>query len=217
MSSTYDQAVNTFLNQLGTSTFSSAMLNKIWKAFMAYSACLVSEAFRIRGYNVTAQNCAAGFVFKCFPQGDPANYSYFLAQNGTEKLEIRLNIDCQNFQFNSITLNMDIVVIRPNSISTNWVVDAETDLVTFAECKNLRGFPELVATIEGMAFELQRPRVWSNGAANYRIPCCLLVSGPGTTIIRRNTVYGNRGYSLRIFHMLQPGSPEVQRFIQTWF
>lgn len=217
MSASFEQAVDSFLNQMGTSILSPAILNKVWKSFMAYAACIVAEAFHTRNYTVRPENCANGFVFKCFPQGNPANYSYFSAEREGEQLEIRLNVDCQNIQYNSIVLNMDIVVIQSNSIRPDWVVDAQRDLLTFAECKNLRGFPELVATIEGMAFELQRPRIWNAGVVNYRIPCCLLVSDRGTTIIGRNSVYASRGYSLRIFDRIQPGSPEVQRFIQSWF
>jgi len=214
MSTSFELAVDAFLNQHRTSTFTGRFLNRVWKAFMAYSMCLVVETFRKKNCTVTPQNHVPAFIFKCFPAGDPDNYSYFLVQKNDETYEVRLSVYCQNLRFNGLRLNMDMVVIRPNSINPENVVDSETDLVTFAECKNLRGFPELVATLEGMTLELQSPRLWRNTASQYRIPCCLLLSGSGFSIreyLRR------RNRALRVFDMLQPGSSAVQQFIQTWF
>lgn len=217
MSSTYERAVDVFLRRIGQGIFRGNVLNRIWKAFMAYCMCIVTEAFRRRGYRVRAtQPLPQGFIFKCFPRGDPNNYSYFTVEKGDEKYEIRLNIFVRNFRWNSLRLNLDVVVIRANSPFRNDTIDAR-DLVTFAECKNLRGFPELVASIVGMVYELQRERLYRGSISNFTIPCCLLLSGNGRSILHMNNFYQSKNISMRIFDQLQPGSPNVQNFIQYWF
>jgi hypothetical protein len=217
VSSNFEVAVDTFLSQFGQSVFRASILNRIWKAFMAYSLCLVAEAFRNKGYVVRPTNHSQGFTFKCFPAGNPRNYSYFTAQKENEFYEIRLSVDVQNLQYKSLRLNIDLVVITPNSINADGVVDSEQDLVAFIECKNLRGFPELVAGIEGMTYELQRRRLWRNSLSTYRIPSCLLLSGSGRSISYINNRYLSKNMSIRIFDLIQPGSLCVQNFIQTWF
>jgi len=217
MSSRFENAVDNFLAQIGQSIFRITTLNRIWKAFMAFCMCIITEAFRRRGYTITPQNCAGGFLFKCFPAGDPDNYSYFTAEKGSERYEIRLSIDAQNFQYSSLKLNLDVAIIRANSIGSNRIVDSQNDLITFAECKNLRGFPELVATLEGIVYELQRARLHRNSLANFRIPCCLLLSGSGRSILYMDRRYQNRNMSIRIFESLQPGSRAVISFIRNWF
>jgi len=214
MNSGYERAVDGFLGQIGRGIFRSSILNRIWMAFMAYCMCIVAEAFKVRGYKVTPQNCQQGFIFKLFPAGDPDNYSYFTVKKENEEYEIRLNIYAQNLRFNSLRLNVDIAVVRTGSIN-DGIVNSEADLLTFAECKNLRGFPELVATIEGMAYELQRKRLYNPNY--YRIPSCLLLSGSARSIQYMNKYYMRKGISIRIFDLLQPGSPSVQDFIQSWF
>lgn len=217
MSSQFENAVNDFLAQIGQSIFRIDILNRVWKAFMAFCMCIIAEAFRQRGYTITPQNCANGFIFKCFPAGDPDNYSYFTVEKGSERYEIRLNIDAQNFQYNSLRLNLDVAVIRANSLGFNKIVDSQNDLITFAECKNLRGFPELVATLEGIVYELQRARLRPNSLANFRIPCCLLLSGSGRSILYMDRRFQKRNMSIRIFESLQPGSLAVISFIRNWF
>jgi len=217
MSSSFEVAVDTFLSQFGQSVFRASVLNRVWKAFMAYSMCLVVEAFRSKGYTIRPMNHSQGFTFKCFPAGDPRNYSYFSVQKENESYEIRLSVDVQNLQYNSLRLNIDLVVIAPNSINMDNVVDSEQDLATFIECKNLRGFPELVAAVEGMVYELQRRRLWRNSLNTYRIPSCLLLSGSGRSISHIDRRYQSKSISVRIFDSIQPGSPSIQNFIQGWF
>lgn len=217
MSSNYEKEIDTFLKQFGKSIFRTSILEKIWKAFMAYSMCIVTEAFRRKGYTVRPMNYSSGFIFKCFPAGDPKNYSYFTAQKGNESYEIRLNVNVQNLRHNSIRLNLDLVVISPNSINVNGVVDSERDLAAFLECKNLRGFPELVAGLEGMVYELQRRRLWRNSLNDYSIPSCLFLSGSGRSILYINNYFWSRNISIRIFDSIQPGNSNVQDFIQSWF
>jgi hypothetical protein len=215
MSSNYHTAVNAFLNQLGLVRFGN--LNRIWQAFMAYSMCIIAEAFRSRGYRITPMNHPSGFRFKCFPRGDPNDYSYFHVRKDEESFEIRLSIDAQNLSWKSIRLNLDVVVIPENSIDLNNVVDSGQSLITFAECKNMRGFPELVATFEGMVYELQRTRLYRNSVSGFRIPACLLLTESGRSILYVDNRYQNRNVSMRIFDFLQPGHSNIQTFIQTWF
>jgi hypothetical protein len=179
--------------------------------------CIVVEAFRRRGYSVTPMNHSNGFTFKCFPAGDPRNYSYFIVQKENESYEVRLSVNVQNLQYNSLRLNIDLVVIASNSINDDGVVDSEQNVATFMECKNLRGFPELVAVLEGMVYELQRPRLWKNSLRTYPIPSCLILSGSGRSILHMDRRYTNKNMSLRIFDSIQPGSPNVQNFIRSWF
>lgn len=215
MSSNYPTNVDAFLRQLGQAR--TGNLSRVWQAFMAYAMCIVIQAFQRRGYKISPMNSTSGFRFKCFPRGEPDDYSYFRAQKETESLEIRLNVDARNRRWNSMTLNLDILVISENSIGVDNIVDSGRDLVSFAECKNLRGFPELVAAFEGMTYELQRTRLYSNNPSNFRIPACLLLSQAGRSIQFMNRRYQNRNMSLKIFDFLQPGNPNIQHFIQTWF
>jgi hypothetical protein len=215
MSSNYEVAVDNFLNQL--SQIRVGDLERIWKAFMAYSLCIIVEAFRRRGYTVNPMNHVMGFRFKCFPRGDPNNYSYFLAQKGADSFELRLSVDARNIRWSSLTLNLDVVVIHQNSIRVDNVVDSNQDLIAFAECKNLRGFPELVATFEGMVYELQRTRLYPNSKNNFRIPACLLLSQSGLSIQFMDRHFQHRNVSMRIYDFLQPGNPSISNFIQTWF
>ena len=168
LSADYPTTVDSFLRLLGQAR--SSNLNRIWQAFMAYSMCIVVEAFRQRHYNVAPVNCSHGCRFKCFTQGKPNDYSYFLATKENRTLEVRLNIYCQNMRWSGLRLNLDIVVIDQNSIDSNFQVDSEQHLVTFVECKNFRGFPELVAGFEGMVFEQQQPRLYRD-SLNIRYSC----------------------------------------------
>ncbi len=215
MSSNYNTAVDAFLNRFKQVRITT--LNRIWMAFMAYSMCIIAEAFRRRGYTVTPMNYTHGFRFKCFPRGNPNLYSYFLVRKKNDVFEIRLSVDAQNLRWNSLKLNLDVVVISQNSITTDNLVDSNRDLVTFVECKNYRGFPELVATFEGMVYELQRSRLYTNSTNNFRIPACLLLSQLGRSILFMDRRYQKRNLSMRIFDFLQPGNPNIQTFIQTWF
>jgi len=219
MSSSFETAVDNFLTQIGQSIFRATMLNRIWQGFMAFCMCIIAEAFRRRGYTVNPQNYAHGFLFKCFPSGDPNNYSYFTADRGNEHYEIRLSVSAQNLMYHGLKLNLDVVVINMNSINQDGIVDSHNDLVAFAECKNLRGFPELVATLEGMVYELQRTRLYRDSQTNYnyRIPCCLLLSGSGLSIQHMDRRYQSKNTSLRIFESLQPGGHAVTSFINSWF
>ena len=215
MSSSYEIAVDAFLNQFRQ--IRTTTLNRIWMAFMAYSMCIIAESFRRRGYTVTPMNHKNGFRFKCFPRGNPNLYSYFLVKKDHDLYEIRLSVDAKNLRWNSLKLNLDVVVINQNSIGADNLVDSDQNLVSFVECKNLRGFPELIATFEGMIFELQRSRLYSNSATNFRIPACLLLSQLGRSILFMDRRYQRRNMSMRIFDLLQPGNPNIQTFIQTWF
>jgi hypothetical protein len=215
MSSNYDLAVDAFLNQF--KQIRATTLNKIWKAFMAYSMVIMAEAFQARGFTVTPMNHQNGFRFKCFPAGDPKLYSYFLVNKDKYVFEVRLSVDSRNLRWNSLKLNLDAVVIQPDSIGVDNVVDSDKDLVAFVECKNYRGFPELVATFEGMVYELQRSRLYTNSANNYRIPACLFLSQLGRSILFMDRRYQKWNMSMRIFDLLQPGNPNVQNFINVWF
>jgi len=218
LSSQFERAVDDFLAQIGQSTTRITTLNRIWKAFMAFCMCIIAEAFRQKGYTIIPQNCVNGFLFKCFPAGDPNNYSYFAVERGNDRYEIRLNITAQNLQYHSLRLNLDIAVIRANSIDHKGIVDSQNNLITFAECKNFNGYPQLVATLEGIVYELQRNRLYRDSQVNFRIPCCLLLSGRlGSTISYINRRFQERNMSIRIFGLLQPGSQEVTNFIQNWF
>jgi len=215
MSSSYEIAVDAFLNQLGQIRYGN--LSRIWQAFMAYSMCIIVQAFQHRHYRVAPMNHPAGFRFKCFPQGSPHDYSYFLARKDQESFEIRLSINAQNRQWRSLRLNLDVVVIPENSIGPDDIVDAEHDVASFVECKNFRGFPELVATLEGMVYELQRGRLYSNSTSTFRIPACLFLTGTGQSILYMDGRYQSNGMSMRIFDSLQPGNPSIQAFILNWF
>jgi hypothetical protein len=162
-------------------------------------------------------NCNNGFRFKCFPQGNPNDYSYFIVNKEEERYEIRLSVDSQDIRWRNLRLNLDVAVIQAGSIDSDWCVDSSQDLITFVECKNLRGFPELVAGLEGMAFELQTNRLYPNSLLTLPIPACLFLSQSGHSIMFMDRRYQNYGKSLRIFDMLQPGSPSILIFIQTWF
>jgi hypothetical protein len=184
---------------------------------MAYSLCLVAEAFRSRHYNVSPRNHSAGFRFKCYTRGDPNQCSYFTAQKGSDNFEIRLSVDSQNLTYHGLKLNLDVVVVRQSSINTDLVVDAEQDLVAFAECKNLHGFPELVAGFEGMIYELTRRRLYGGSLSTFPIPACLFLSQSGHSILFMDRRFQSKNLSMRIFDSLQPGSPSVQTFIRSWF
>jgi len=214
MSSNYQQAVNAFLHLLGITRI--ANLNRIWQAFMAYSMCIVTQAFRQRHYGVTPMNCSNGFRFKCFPQGNPNDYSYFIATKEVS-FEVRLNIYCQNLRWSGLRLNLDVVIIHEGSIDATFLVDSNQNLVSFVECKNLRGFPELVAGFEGIVFEQQQNRLYRGSISNFNIPACLFLSQSGHSIMFMDRRYQSANKSMRIFDMLHPGSPNVQSFIQTWF
>jgi len=151
------------------------------------------------------------------PPGGPNDYSYFLARKDRESFEIRLSVNAQNRQWRSLRLNLDVVVIPENSIGPDDIVDAEHDVASFVECKNFRGFPELVATLEGMAYELERGRLYPNSMGTFRIPACLFLTGTGQSIQYMDRRYQRNGVSMRIFDFLQPGHPNIQTFIQTWF
>jgi len=212
----YETAIDDFLKNIGKGIFRKSVLDKIWKAFMAYCMCIIINAFKKRGYTVKPQNHSNGFIFKLFPQGDPDNYSYFIIEKDEKQYEVRLNIYVRNARYKSLRLNLDVVVINSGSISSNEV-DSEKDLITFAECKNMRGFPELVATIEGMVYELQRPRLYQNAIDNFKIPCCLLLSGSGNSIRYIDDRFKYRRMSIRIFDLIQPGNPNIRDFIDNWF
>lgn len=215
MSSNYEAAVDSFLGMLGQTRLST--IDRVWKAFMAYSICLIAESFRNKHYTLTVMNHTGGFRFKCFPQGNPNNYSYFLATKGNEAFEIRLSIDAKNVRYYGLKLNLDVAIIRQNSINAENLVDSGTDLISFMECKNFRGFPELVAGFQGMVYELQRFRLSNNSKANYPIPACLLLSQSGRSILFMDDRYQRYNRSIRIFDMLQPGSTSVTTFVQSWF
>lgn len=216
MSSSLEKAVDNFLMSLGQLRTSRQVLKRIWQSFMAYCMCLVAESFRRRGFTVQPLNAAQGFRFKCFPAGDPVQYSYFSVSRGNEVYEVRLNVYAQNQAYRGLRLNLDLVIIRSNSIN-NGLIDSQQNLISFAECKNLNGFPELVASLEGMIYNLQRRRLWRNSINNYTIPCCLMLSGSNRSIQNVNNGYVRRGNSIRIFGNIQPNSPGAQDFIQNWF
>jgi len=211
MSSKFEQAVDAFLNNLKTTRIPERILRRIWAAFQAYCSCLIAEAFRQKGFNVKAENAQKGFRFKCFAKGNAVVYSFFRVTRNNENYEIRLNIDAQHFRYNSIRLNLDIVIIKANSLRHN-VVDSGNDLLSFMECKNMNGYPELVATLEGMVYNLQRRRLKANN--NCWIPCCLLLSGRAGSLQKINQQYIKRGYSIRIYYDIQPHSTQTRNFVQ---
>jgi hypothetical protein len=114
---------------------------------------------------------------------------------------------------------LDVVVLLPNSLDQQGLVDSQNGLVSFAECKNLNGFPELVATFEGMVYELQRNRFRADSQVQtaYVMPCCLFLSGSGRSLQFKNRYFQNRRISLRIYDSLQPGNAGLNNFIQNWF
>jgi hypothetical protein len=211
----YQIAVDTFLKRFGEARY--GYLDVMWKAFMAYCLCIVAQAFRRRGYHVTPMNHPAGFRFKCYTRGNPDHCSYFMALKGHDAFEIRMNIDSQNLTYYSLKLNLDIVVIRHDSINSDFIVNAAQDLITFAECKALRGFPELVAGFEGAVYELTGRRLYRGSLTNFPIPACLLLSGSGRSIMFMDGRYQRGNRSMRIFDLLHPGNPNVQAFIMSWF
>lgn len=172
--SSFDGPIDDFLSRVGVSIFGFQNLSRVWQAFMAYCMCLCAQSFQAHSFIVTPQNAGTGFLFKCFPAGNPNNYSWFEAHDGNRRYEIRLNLDSQNlrFQSNSLKLNLDVAIILSNSINSNGLVDSSRDLVTFCECKNQNAFPELIAGFEGCVLELQGDRLFGRWPLN-SIPCCL--------------------------------------------
>jgi hypothetical protein len=218
--SVFDADIDNFLNRIGQSIFTGQMLDRVWKAFMAFCLLTCVRALEARGFTCLPQNVPTGFRFKLFPQGNPDDYSWFLVQRGPETYELRLSVDSQNlnYVFNSLKLNLDVVLIRPGSIDrTTRIVNSVGDLIAFGECKNYKGFPELVAGFEGQVFELQGDRFKRDSIDKHPIPCCLFISLRGTSIMFKDDYFRNARISLRIYQTFQPSSIDTNNFIRDWF
>lgn len=217
--------VDNFLSFIGSPILSLQNLNRVWKAFMAYCMCRCVESFLAHGFTVTPQNVTAGFVFKCYPRGNPDNYSWFEVVINNERYELRLSIDAKDPTWDTnLMLNLDIVLIKPNSFNRTiiasgfYVVDAQHDLLFFAECKNLSGFPELIAGFAGQVGELQRTRLSAQGRAIFRFPACLFLTGAATSAnVSAKTAYWRNSRCLRVFGNFRPLSNSVTDFVNNWF
>jgi hypothetical protein len=181
--------------------------------------CAVVESLERHGFSVSAQDTNSGFLFKCFPQGGQQNYSWFRASRGDETYEVRMNLNSKNMPYSSasIALNLDVAVIRENSINPQNIVDSSKDLITFGECKNYNGFAELAASFEGIIWELQRDRLYINASSGYAYPCCLFISGTPGISATKDRYFRSKNMSIRMYAMFRPGSRSVADFVQYWF
>lgn len=215
--SAFDSSIDDFLRRVGSPTFSPRNLDRVWKAFMAYCICVCAEAFERHGFNVTPMNSNPVFVFKCFPPGNPNNYSWFRVERGNLRYELRLSVDSQNLRFpgNALRMNLDVVVVLAGAIDGGGLVDSSRGLVTFAECKNQNAFPELIAGFEGQILELQSDRLWGRWPTDGN-PCCLFLTGGGRSATFKNSAFARGSRLIHIYQDFLPGRPVIAEFTTNW-
>lgn len=130
--------------------------------FEAY--CFMHEVQRLNSANLNPQLRNPGngnrVVLKFNTRGKPSRYSFCEFSIRGETIELRHNLKVRSAHAGPLGLHnpepgfyLDLSFIRANSIVADDWVEAH-NLFTFAECKHMPAFPELIAGFLGMVHEV---------------------------------------------------------------
>jgi hypothetical protein len=123
----------------------------------------VVEHYRKNNYAVEAHGLDASHLFhvKLGSQGNPANYSWFTCRRGGAEFDIYLNLPVLGGYDDGGVYVVDVGVVRHASLGRRRqhepLAVKNDDLITFAEVKNFRIYPMLLAHFIGIVHELQPP------------------------------------------------------------
>src|SRR6266516_2492965 len=121
----------------------------------------VAEHYRKKNYTVEARGLDSSqlFHFKLGSQGNPAHYSWFTCRRGYAEVDVYLNLPVLGSYVDGVVYVVDVGVIRGGSLSERRegepLAVRNRDLITFAEVKNFRIYPMLLAHFIGIVHELQ--------------------------------------------------------------
>jgi hypothetical protein len=123
----------------------------------------VVEHYRKNAYTIEAHGLDANRLFhvKLGSQGNPANYSWFTCRRGKAEFDIYLNLPVLGGYGDGGIYVVDVGVVRHASLGRRRqdepLAVRNEDLITFAEAKNFRIYPMLLAHFIGIIHELQPP------------------------------------------------------------
>lgn len=118
------------------------------------------EHYRKKSYVVRAEGLSSGlFHVKLASQGDPKNYSWFTCSRGGSRFEVYLNLPVFGGYGDGGIYVVDVGVVQPGALPTRlrgkpYAVE-NSQLITFAEVKNFKIYPMLLAHFVGIVHELQ--------------------------------------------------------------
>lgn len=121
----------------------------------------VVEHYRKKRYAIEALGLQAERIFhaKLGSQGSPANYSWFRCRRGKGEFDVYLNLPVFGNCGDGGIYVVDVGVVRAGPLPVHrggepWGV-RNCDLVTFAEVKNFKIYPMLLAHFVGIVHEIQ--------------------------------------------------------------
>jgi hypothetical protein len=166
------------------------------------------EHYKKRNYTVHAMGVSDGlFLVKLGSQGDPRNYSWFTCDRAANHFDIYLNLPVFGSHGDGGIYVVDVGVVQHGALPKRrrgepFGVDNHR-LITFAEVKNFRIYPMLLAHFVGIVHELQP---WCLGERrrygfirdDHFAPTLFTVGNitPNSNLIRR--AYAARKYRLNI-------------------
>lgn len=226
MPSPEESAIDSFLATV--SQAKARGFTRHWQTFMAYCMILQARAFHLRGFSIQPANCSGGFKFNLSPAGKAANHSFFELRKPGESMDLMMNVYARRMHpYWSMRLCLDLAVIAPgaihplyNTVESDWSAGR---LYSYTECKHQDGYQELVATLEGITWNLQKERLYSTagrrkaGASDFRIPSVLMISGTASRLASEDADFRSNGSQLRIFGDLRPGTAGETGFLNGWY
>lgn len=156
----------------------------------------VVEHYRKKKYKPEAMGLSKGRVFhaKLWSRGNPLNYSWFRCRRGKSEFDIYLNLPVLSSYGDGGVYVVDVGVVRAGVLPTRRdggpLALQNRELVTFAEVKNFKIYPMLLAHFVGIVHEIQpaflggsRPRGFAR--ASHFAPALFTVGSitPNSTLI----------------------------------
>jgi hypothetical protein len=168
-----------------------------------------AQHYHLAGYGVTAENLDPGDVFKVKLSTSryPRRYSYFSVQDeGIDRWEIFGNLPVLgNYTTDGASYVVDVGVARAGSVKEvkAWPGLPNSELVTFAEVKNLVVYPMLLAQFVGIVHEITpgflRGRLpWGFKRDRHFMPALITVGYLHKTAARIVHQYPIRGYRVKV-------------------
>jgi len=120
-----------------------------------------AEHYKANGYVVTVRNPKGKkhFSVKTSTNGDPWNFSYFVAVGDADTVEIHMNLKVRSAHDQG-TYCVDVGVVKSDVIpvakpAQKWICVPNGELVTFGEAKKLVVYPMLLAQFVGIVHEIK--------------------------------------------------------------
>jgi hypothetical protein len=167
----------------------------------------VVEHYRKKKYAIEAMGLSGGRIFhvKLGSRGNPANYSWFRCRRGLAEFDVYLNLPVLSSYGDGGVYVVDVGVVHAGLVLTRK--DGEPlalrnrDLITFAEVKNFKIYPMLLAHFVGIVHEIQpaflgRRRPNGFAKANHFSPTLFTVGS-----ITRNSTLILGGFAIRKYRV----------------